>query len=263
MAKKMLPDITVREMPSTDRETSQEIRLKHKVSLTKYRVIILIILIVGFVKDLAMFGTVIANIAKPLPVAVVRGNGEKERVEFQTGLERSPATVKSFVISSMRNLHTWVNVLPGDNAAPDPGIAIEGRSNRADKIPTIVFRYSLAIEDNFAKAYRKTLAELISASRLQDPETQVAYKISQTTEPVKLKNVQYKMSLVGNLLVYRLKQEPRTISFNRTVTVKAIPPFALSEAMLKYPADENIAQALTLVTANGLQITNISDYKDK
>ncbi|WP_146131580.1 hypothetical protein [Merismopedia glauca] len=248
-------------MPSQDGETLHEVKTRHKLTLGKYKIFLMLLLGLGFVKDLALFGLVLASLAKPMPVGVIRGTGEKDRIDFQVGLEREPALVKSFIITSMRNLHTWVNVLPDAGQPPDPGVAVGDKSAGALKIPTIVFRYSLAMEDKFGQEYRKSLGQLIAASQLQDPETQVAYKISQTTEPIKLKNGDYKMSLVGTLIKYRPGATPVLIPFNKTVTAKAIPPFTLSEAMRKYPSDANIAQALALVTVDGLQITNITDYQ--
>lgn len=254
-------DSTTRPMPSSDGDTIQEVRTRHKLTLGKFKIALLLLLGLGFVKDFFLFGLILANAAKPMPVGVIRGNGEKERIEFQTGLDRSPALVKSFIVSSMRNLHTWVNVLPEAGQPPDPGTSVTDSSGGAKKIPTIVFRYSLAMEDKFAQEYRKSLADLIAASQLQDPETQVAYKISQTTEPVRLKNGDYRMSLVGTLIKYRPGITPVLIPFNKTVTARAIPPFTRSEAMRKYPQDNNIAQALELVTVDGLQIVNITEYK--
>jgi hypothetical protein len=247
-------------MPSTDGETLPEVKTRHKLVLGKFKIALLLLLGLGFAKDIFLFGLILANVAKPLPVAVIRGTGEKDRIDFQVGLERSPALVKSFILTSMRSMHTWVNVLPQEGQPPDPGVVV-GDTDASKKIPTIVFRYSLAIEDKFGQEYRKSLAELIAASQLEDPQTQVAYKISQTTEPVRLKNGDYKMSLVGTLIKYRSGVTPVLIPFNKTVTAKAIPPFTLSEAMRKYPSDANIAQALALVTADGLQITNIEEYK--
>jgi hypothetical protein len=250
-----------RPIPDLNLSTPNEKASQHKLRVGKFKIAIVLLLSVGFVKDLGLFGLVLAGLAKPLPVVVTRGNGDKERMEYQVGLKRSPALVKSFAIGAMRNLHTWVNVLPEKGQPPDPGILVGDTSQGSKRIPTIVFRYSLAMEDKFASEYRKSLAELIAASQLRDPSTQVAYKISETTEPIQLKNGYYQISLVGNLIKYMPGVTPTIIPFNKTVVLKAIPPFSLSEAMRKYPADANIASALTFITSDGLQITSITDYQ--
>ncbi|AFY97217.1 hypothetical protein [Chamaesiphon minutus] len=217
----------------------------------------------GLLVGNALFGIVIigmlfAAISRSMPTFITRGNGETETLEFFTGNDRSPTLIKFFAQKTMSGIYTWRNTLPEQGNIPDPGIAVEG----GRKIPTTAYRYTLALEPEFANSYRKALSELQSIVQGNgNSAMQTAYIVEQIGEPESLGSGKWKIKVAGTqLIVNNNNEQPRKLNINVEMIVRAVVPPLLSEVTSKYK-DIGIAKAAQIARAEGLEVISITNIK--
>ncbi|WP_373545640.1 hypothetical protein [Chamaesiphon sp.] len=202
---------------------------------------------------MGMLGT--AN-SRAFPTVIARSNGEMESIEFFTGNTRSPALIKLFAEKFVSELYTWRSYLPEKGSPPDPGMQLEG----GGKIPTTVFRYTLGMEPEFAKSYRKQLSELKEITQGgSSNQVETMYVPQQLSEPEAIGSDRWKIKVTGVQLIANSKNTPpATVRVDLELTLRAVPPPILSEVAQQY-TDPGIAKAVMTARAMGLEVTNITN----
>ncbi len=206
----------------------------------------------------AIIGMLFAAISRSMPTFITRGNGETEALEFFAGTDRSSTLIKFFAQKTMTGIYTWRNTLPEKGNIPDPGIAIEG----GRRIPTTAYRYTLALDPEFANSYRKQLSELQSIVQGNgNSSIQTVYLVEQIGEPESLGFGKWKIKVAGTQLIASSSdQQPTKLNINVEMTVRAVPPPILSEVTRKYE-DIGIAKAAQMARAEGLEVISITNIK--
>ena len=239
-------------------ETSHSDIILKKNVVTGWRLLLGGLLATNALFGLIIIGMLFAVIARSMPTFITRGNGETENLEFFAGTDRSPALIKFYAEKVVGGIYTWRNTLPEPGNTLDPGVVVEG----GKKIPTTAYRYTLALEPEFANSYRKQLSELQSIIQGQNTaDTQTVYLVQQVGEPESLGAGKWKVKVTGTQLIVNSKgQAPTKFPINVELTVRAVPPPILSEVTRKYE-DIGIAKAAMMARAEGLEVTAISNLK--
>ena len=226
--------------------------------ITGWKIATFGLLVFNALFGIAIIGMLFAAISRSMPTFITRGNGETETLEFFTGNDRSPTLIKFFAQKTMSGIYTWRNTLPEQGNIPDPGIAVEG----GRRIPTTAYRYTLALEPEFANSYRKELSELQSIVQGNgNSGVQTAYIVEQIGEPESLGSGKWKIKVAGTqLIVNNNKEQPRKLNINVEMIVRAVVPPLLSEVTRKYE-DIGIAKAAQLARAEGLEVISITNIK--
>jgi hypothetical protein len=252
-------DLEPNEIDSDDAyETSQSATIAEKKAVTKWRLLLIGLLATNAVFGLIIIGMLFAAVARSMPTFITRGNGETENLEFFTGNTRSPALIKFYAEKVVSGIYTWRSTLPEPGNPLDPGMVVEG----GKKIPTTAYRYTLALEPEFANSYRKQLSELQSIVQGQNnAQTQTVYLVQQVGEPESLGAGRWKVKVAGTQLIVNSKnQVPTKLPINVELTLRAVPPPILSEVARKYE-DVGIAKAAMMARAEGLEVTAITNLK--
>ena len=232
--------------------------ISSKNIITGWKIATFGLLIVNALFGITIIGMLFAAISRSMPTFITRGNGETETLEFFTGNDRSPTLIKFFAQKTMSGIYTWRNTLPEKGNISDPGISVEG----GRKIPTTAYRYTLALEPEFANSYRKQLGELQSIVQgTGNSSVQTAYIIEQVSEPESLGSGKWKVKVAGTqLIVNSSNEQPKKLNINVEMTVRAVPPPLLSEVTRKYE-DIGIAKAAQIARAEGLEVISITNIK--
>ncbi len=232
--------------------------ISSKNIITGWKIATFGLLVLNALFGITIIGMLFAAISRSMPTFITRGNGETETLEFFTGNDRSPTLIKFFAQKTMSGIYTWRNTLPEQGNIPDPGIAVEG----GRKIPTTAYRYTLALEPEFANSYRKELSELQSIVQGNgNSGVQTAYIVEQIGEPESLGSGKWKIKVAGTqLIVNNNKEQPRKLNINVEMIVRAVVPPLLSEVTRKYE-DIGIAKAAQLARAEGLEVISITNIK--
>jgi hypothetical protein len=232
--------------------------INSKNMLTGWRIATFGLLVINVFFGVAIVGMLFAAISRSMPTFITRGNGETENLEFFTGNDRSPTLIKFFAQKTISGIYTWRNTLPEKGNIPDPGIAVEG----GKRIPTTAYRYTLALEPEFANSYRKQLGELQSIVQgTGNSSVQTAYIVEQIGEPESLGSGKWKVKVAGTqLIVNSNSEQPKKLNINVEMTVRAVPPPLLSEVTRKYE-DIGIAKAAQIARAEGLEVISITNIK--
>ena len=232
--------------------------ISSKNIITGWKIATFGLLVFNALFGIAIIGMLFAAISRSMPTFITRGNGETETLEFFTGNDRSPTLIKFFAQKTMSGIYTWRNTLPEQGNIPDPGIAVEG----GRKIPTTAYRYTLALEPEFANSYRKELSELQSIVQGNgNSGVQTAYIVEQIGEPESLGSGKWKIKVAGTqLIVNNNNEQPRKLNINVEMIVRAVVPPLLSEVTSKYK-DIGIAKAAQLARAEGLEVISITNIK--
>jgi hypothetical protein len=232
--------------------------ISSKNIITGWKIATFGLLVFNALFGIAIIGMLFAAISRSMPTFITRGNGETETLEFFTGNDRSPTLIKFFAQKTMSGIYTWRNTLPEKGNISDPGIAVEG----GRRIPTTAYRYTLALEPEFANSYRKELSELQSIVQGNgNSGVQTAYIVEQIGEPESLGSGKWKIKVAGTqLIVNNNKEQPRKLNINVEMIVRAVVPPLLSEVTRKYE-DIGIAKAAQLARAEGLEVISITNIK--
>ena len=232
--------------------------ISSKNIITGWKIATFGLLVFNALFGIAIIGMLFAAISRSMPTFITRGNGETETLEFFTGNDRSPTLIKFFAQKTMSGIYTWRNTLPEQGNIPDPGIAVEG----GRRIPTTAYRYTLALEPEFANSYRKELSELQSIVQGNgNSGVQTAYIVEQIGEPESLGSGKWKIKVAGTqLIVNNNKEQPRKLNINVEMIVRAVVPPLLSEVTRKYE-DIGIAKAAQIARAEGLEVISITNIK--
>ena len=245
------------EIEENDDEESHEQVIARKNTIAGWKIFTGGLLGVNALLSMIMITMLSTALSKSMPTLITRGNGETETLEFFTGTDRSPALIKFYAEKVMSGIYTWRNTLPEKDNPPDPGISVEG----GKKIPTTAFRYTLALEPEFANSYRKQLAELILIVQGQNPETQTVYVPLQIGQPEPFGTGRWKIKVTGTQLIVNGKnQAPKKLPINVEMVLRAVSPPILSEMTRKYP-DIGIAKAAQMARAEGLEVESIVNIK--
>jgi hypothetical protein len=237
-------------------QTSQSTAIASKKAITSWKLITIGLLATNALFALITIGMLFAAISRSMPTFITKGNGETENLEFFTGVDRSPTLIKFFAEKVISNIYTWRSTLPERGNPPDPGIVVEG----GKKIPTTAYRYTLALEPEFASSYRKQLSELQSivignANSL----TQTVYLPQHVGEPEAIGPGKWKIKVTGTqLIVSGTNTTPTKFPINVELTVRAVSPPLLSEVTRKYE-DIGIAKAAQMARAEGLEVISITN----
>lgn len=229
--------------------------IAEKNAVTGWKLLIIALLGINVCFGGTIIALLISVMGKSMPIFITRGNGETENIDFFTGTNRSPALIKFYAEKSMTAIYTWRNTLPEKGNPPDPGVVVDG----GKKIPTTAFRYTLALEPDFANSFRKQLAELQTITQ-SSGDTQTAYLVEQVGEPEVVGSGKWKVKVIGNQLIQSKDRSPVKMPINVELTVRAVPPPLLSEVSRKYE-DVGLAQAAVMARAEGLEILSITNIK--
>ena len=251
------PQATLRERQE-EYLVDSSVTISSKNIITGWKIATFGLLVFNALFGIAIIGMLFAAISRSMPTFITRGNGETETLEFFTGNDRSPTLIKFFAQKTMSGIYTWRNTLPEQGNIPDPGIAVEG----GRKIPTTAYRYTLALEPEFANSYRKELSELQSIVQGNgNSGVQTAYIVEQIGEPESLGSGKWKIKVAGTqLIVNNNNEQPRKLNINVEMIVRAVVPPLLSEVTSKYK-DIGIAKAAQLARAEGLEVISITNIK--
>jgi hypothetical protein len=226
-----------------------------KNAVTGWKLLILGLLGINALFLVGIIVVLMGVTSKSQPIFITRGNGETENIEFFTGNQRSPALIKFYAEKSISAIYTWRNTLPEKGNPPDPGVVVDG----GKKIPTTTFRYTLALEPEFANSFRKQLSELQAITQ-GSSDTQTAYLVEQVGEPEAVGSGKWKIKVIGNQLIQSKDRSPVKMPINVELTLRAVSPPLLSEVSRKY-ADVGLAKAAAMARAEGLEILSITNLK--
>jgi hypothetical protein len=207
-----------------------------------------------FLKEAILIILLLQVVNKPMPTVTTEG----KNLIFSTGLDRSPEAIKSFTSSAVSRLYSWSEYGNADKGVPLPS---------GKNIPYATLLGSLALSPEIQTIQKESIAKMIESSRLNDPRSQVAYKVMALDAPVKLADGQYQIEVIGDLLKMSSSKSIERIPYNLTLTVQAIVPMSYSQAnKLQTPDPSNLKQAdflqaIEIMSKDGLQITNIVTTK--
>ena len=204
----------------------------------------------------------IVNIANSkLPTLVELNDGESIRVSPINSDERSPQAITYFVGQTMMGLLSW-NTLPqlsGDNNTdPTQKLKLDSGVQAGDKkITTKVWATGFALSEDFRAPFLQEIGNLTPPD-VFNGSTQSILKVSLLSEPEKMKNGQWKIDMVAEVIVFagsNMVGEP--IGFNKTIFVRAIDTPKLPKI------SSDFQQTAFRVRQAGLEIYKIQDLNLK
>jgi hypothetical protein len=200
----------------------------------------------------------IVNIANSkIPTLVELSDGESIRVSPISSNERSPQAITYFVGQTMMGLLSW-NTLPqlsGDNNTdPTQKLKLDSGVQAGDKkITTKVWATGFALSEDFRAPFLQEIGNLTPPD-VFNGSTQSILKVSLLSEPEKIKNGQWKIDMVAEVIVFQgsnMVGEP--IGFNKTIFVRAIDTPKLPKI------SSDFQQTAFRVRQAGLEIYKIQD----
>ncbi|NEO10940.1 MAG: hypothetical protein F6J98_04115 [Moorea sp. SIO4G2] len=202
---------------------------------------------------------------KPAPSLVQLNTGETTAVEAIGNKERTAEVIKAFTIKTMSDLFTWTGRLPGKDGVPfsnldsDPGVEINGKGRRRGKISTQAWKASFALADDFRDPFLLKLVDL-TPSNVFKGKTQFAFVPQFVREPIKIKEGEWTIDLVGTLTVLDTTNNlPSYIPFNKQVHVRAVEPPKYSPGM----AEDSLPPIIAKAREKGLEVVSIKDLDSK
>ncbi|MBE8970995.1 hypothetical protein IQ277_33790 [Nostocales cyanobacterium LEGE 12452] len=200
----------------------------------------------------------IATISKTKASTLVElSDGESIRVIPIGSLERTPQAITHFVGQTMTGLLSW-NALPKptDDYKIDPSKQLKldaGISTSKAKITTSTWASGFALSEDFRASFLEEIGNLTPPD-VFNGSTQSILKVSLISQPTPIKDGQWKVDMVAELVVFQgsnLVGKP--IAFNKTVFVRAIDTAALP----RFASD--IQETASRVRKAGLEIYKIQD----
>ncbi|MBD2536383.1 hypothetical protein H6G97_46720 [Nostoc flagelliforme FACHB-838] len=212
--------------------------------------LLLLIEIINF----ARLGT-IAN--SKAPTLVELNDGESIRVSSVSSDERSPQAITYFVGQTVTGLLSW-NALPkvSSNYDADPTKKLKvdaGVQAGNNKITTNVWATGFALSEDFRADFLKEIANLTPPD-VFNGTTQSILKISLLSEPKKIKNGQWSVDMVAEVIVFQgSNMVGSPIGFNKTIFVRVIDTPTLPKI------SSDFQQTAYRVRKAGLEIYKIQD----
>ncbi|MDZ8141040.1 MAG: hypothetical protein RM049_38115 [Nostoc sp. DedQUE04] len=200
----------------------------------------------------------IATISKTKASTLVElSDGESIRVIPIGSLERTPQAITHFVGQTMTGLLSW-NALPKptDDYKIDPSKQLKldaGISTSKAKITTSTWAWGFALSEDFRASFLEEIGNLTPPD-VFNGSTQSILKVSLISQPTPIKDGQWKVDMVAELVVFQgsnLVGKP--IAFNKTVFVRAIDTAALP----RFASD--VQETASRVRKAGLEIYKIQD----
>jgi hypothetical protein len=203
-----------------------------------------------------------SRLANKPPAALVQTeSGEAFPVAAVGSLERTPSVIKAFVLDSLTMLFTWSGTLPESvdsmgmsegEPAPDEGVETEG----GKRVATTAAVGAYALSPDFRKEMLSQLAEMTPPGVFSG-ETQVFFEPLSITEPVSIASGEWKIVLVGNLIVVsQTRNLEDQIPFNKEIFIRAVVP------PRTWKGTSPLARSVASVRAAGLEIFEMRDFQE-
>jgi hypothetical protein len=166
--------------------------------------------------------------SKPEPILVETQDGQPIRVAPIDHSDRSPETIRRFTTTTLTLLMNWSGYLPPETLADvskprvDAGYALDGRS----KVTTAAWQGSFALSDDFRREFLDRLASMTPVDVFSGG-AQTVLTITHVSAPQKIAEGRWKVDVVANLSVFRRNDGGKTISFNKSVFLRAVDPPAV------------------------------------
>lgn len=193
------------------------------------------------------------------PTLVELNDGTSIRVSNIGNTNRSPKAITDFVGTRIVQLLSW-NALPKviDNSKSngklelDKGIEI---GNKGKRVTTDTWISSFALSEDFREEFLKELSNLIPET-IFTGDVQSALIVRHISQPVKLREGEWNLELVANLVFFTHGDEVhKAISFNKKIFVRAIDTPEL-------PDNPSEAQKVAYkIRKAGMEIFKIQDLK--
>ena len=204
---------------------------------------------------------------KPPPVLVQRYDGESINVKGIPANSRDSQAISRFTGEVLTMLLSWSGYLPPETLAErtqpkrDVGVKVEG-DNKQYVLPTSSWEASFALEPEFKKEFLPKLAQFVPQA-IFDGRVRTFYAPQLIGEPISLGQGRWKLDVIGNIHIIEQNNQLRdSISFNRTVYVRAITP--MFERGLPDESEHNkLALKVLQIRAAALEIYAITELEDK
>ena len=204
---------------------------------------------------------------KPPPVLVQRQDGESINVKGIPADSRDSKAISRFTGEVLTMMLSWSGYLPPEtleertNPKPDVGVKVEG-DNKQYVLPTSSWEASFALEPEFRKEFLPSLAQFVPKA-IFDSRVRTFYVPRLIGEPISLGQGRWKLDVIGNIhIIDQKNQSIDSISFNRTVYVRAITP--MFERGIPADSQHNqLAHQVAQIRAAALEIYAMTELEKK
>ncbi len=204
---------------------------------------------------------------KPPPVLVQRQNGESINVKGISADSRDHKAISRFTGEVLTMMLSWSGYLPPETLAqrtkpqPDVGVKVEG-DNKPYLLPTPSWEASFALEPEFRKEFLPKLAQFVPQA-IFDGRVTTFYVPRFIGDPTSLGQGRWKLDVIGHIhIVEQNNQLKDSISFNRTVYVRAITPM-FERGLPEESEHKELAQKVLQIRAAALEIYAITELEEK
>lgn len=215
----------------------------------------------SFVLLLANYGATSAISRHTKGMSLIQlSNGSTAIATFAPPNERSNEVIRNFVGNSMIRLFTWDAIIRSEENGKliesiDKGTPIKSEKSGSKMIPTDVWEsaFTLSEEENFRASFLEKLSETIPDGILSGQGT-VSLITNHISAPRKISDGKWEVDIIANLVTFNTERsQSRGISFNKTVTVRAI------DIPENPPAVNDITKKIYKAKTQGLEIVQIID----
>jgi hypothetical protein len=191
---------------------------------------------------------------KQTPTLVQLEDGKAVRVGTMDYNDRTPQTIRRFVGDTMIMLMNWSGTLPptspeeSRNPKPDPGVSLGTK-----KVAQATWQAGFALSEDFRGEFLKLVADLMSQEVFKG-NAQAVFVINYISNPTKVENGKWKMSMVANLIIFSKGDNAgKAIAFNKEIFVRSV------EAPRIPAGASELEKAIYQVRQSGLEIYAIRD----
>ena len=204
---------------------------------------------------------------KPPPVLVQNQEGESLTVKGIPAYSRDSKAISRFTGEVLTMMLSWSGYLPPETLEErtkpkrDVGVKVQG-DNQRYILPTASWEASFALEPEFRKEFLPSLAQFVPKA-IFDGRVITFYVPQLVSEPISLGQGRWKLDVIGNIhIIEQNNQMKDSISFNRTVYVRAITP--MFEGGIPNESKHNqLAHKVQKIRAAALEIYAITSLEKK
>jgi|GEM_PF-316203 len=204
---------------------------------------------------------------KPMPALVQLASGKTIKVATMNDNDRTPQVIKDFVSLTMTRMISWSGSLPPEtpedltNPKPDPGVPVPSKDGQNLKVPTVAWRNSFSLSNDFQNPFLQELAKMATKIMGQG-QAQAATRLELLNigDPIQIQAGAWRVPIIANITILRRGQSlPERLTFNKDVMVHTIPVPPILENGT--PGERSLSQLIAEGKSAGMEIYAITEPK--
>ncbi len=203
---------------------------------------------------------------KPMPALVQLANGKTIKVATMNDNDRTPQVIRDFVSLTMTRMMSWTGALPPEtpedltNPKLDPGVLVPTKDGQSLKVPTIAWRNSFSLSNDFQNPFLQELAKL-ATKIMSGGQAVTRLELLNIGDPIQIQTGAWRVPIVANITILRKGQSlPERVAFNKDVLVKTVPVPPILENGTT--AEKTLSQLIAEGKSAGIEIYAITEPKN-